>query len=50
MPKGPKGQKRHADTVQNAMLIARIATGECQSQKFQSEARPALTVLACFDP
>jgi hypothetical protein len=49
MPRGPKGEKRHADTVKNAMLIARIATGECQSQKFQSEARPALTVLACFD-
>jgi hypothetical protein len=28
MPKGPKGEKRHADTVQNAMLIGRIATGE----------------------
>lgn len=30
MPKGPKGEKRHADTVQNAMLIARIATGEVE--------------------
>jgi hypothetical protein len=28
MPKGPKGEKRHADTVQNAMLIGRIATGD----------------------
>jgi hypothetical protein len=28
MPKGPKGEKRPADTVQNAMLIGRIATGE----------------------
>jgi hypothetical protein len=28
MPRGPKGEKRHADTVQNAMLIGRIATGE----------------------
>jgi hypothetical protein len=28
MPKGPKGEKRHADAVQNAMLIGRIATGE----------------------
>jgi hypothetical protein len=26
MPKGPKGEKRHADAVQNAMLIGRIAT------------------------
>jgi hypothetical protein len=30
MPKGPKGEKRHADTVQNAMLIGRIATGDAQ--------------------
>lgn len=30
MPKGPKGEKRHADTVQNAILIGRIATGEIE--------------------
>ena len=30
MAKGPKGEKRHADTVQNAMLIGRIATGEVE--------------------
>lgn len=30
MPKGPKGEKRHTDTVQNAMLIGRIATGEVE--------------------
>ena len=30
MPKGPKGEKRHADTVQNAMHIGRIATGEVE--------------------
>ena len=30
MPKGPKGEERHADTVQNAMLIGRIATGEVE--------------------
>lgn len=28
MPKGPQGQKRKADVVGNAVLIARIATGE----------------------
>jgi len=28
MPKGPKGQKRPADVVGNAVLIAKIATGE----------------------
>lgn len=28
MPIGPKGQKRHADVNRNAVLIAKIATGE----------------------
>jgi hypothetical protein len=30
MPKGPRGEKRYADTVQNAMLIGRIATGDVE--------------------
>ncbi|CAN5196102.1 hypothetical protein BH10PSE11_BH10PSE11_36160 [soil metagenome] len=30
MPKGPKGERRPADTVKNAMLIGRIATGDIQ--------------------
>jgi hypothetical protein len=28
MPKGPRGERRHADVNRNAVLIARIATGE----------------------
>ena len=28
MPKGPKGQKRPADVISNAIRVARIATGE----------------------
>ena len=28
MPKGPKGEKRPADPIANAVRIARIATGE----------------------
>ena len=28
MPKGPKGQRRPADVVSNAIKVARIATGE----------------------
>jgi hypothetical protein len=28
MPKGPKGEKRPAESVQNAMLVGRIATGD----------------------
>ena len=28
MPVGPKGEKRPADAIGNAIMIARIATGE----------------------
>ncbi len=28
MPKGPKGQRRPADVIGNAIKVARIATGE----------------------
>jgi hypothetical protein len=28
MPKGPKGQKRPADVIGNALKVMRIATGE----------------------
>jgi hypothetical protein len=30
MPKGPKGQKRPADTIGCAVMVARIATGEIE--------------------
>jgi len=30
MPKGPKGQKRPADVIGNAVLVAKIATGEAE--------------------
>ena len=30
MPKGPKGEKRPADVVSNAVKIAQIATGEIE--------------------
>lgn len=30
MPKGPKGQRRPADVLGNAVKVARIATGEDQ--------------------
>lgn len=33
MPKGPKGQKRPADTVANAIKVAKIATGEEEFDK-----------------
>lgn len=28
MPKGPKGQKRPADVIKNAVMVMKIATGE----------------------
>ena len=28
MPKGPKGEKRPADVIGNAIIVAKIATGE----------------------
>jgi hypothetical protein len=30
MPKGPKGQKRPADVISNAVTVMRIATGEIE--------------------
>jgi hypothetical protein len=30
MPKGPKGQKRPADTIGAAIMVAKIATGEVE--------------------
>lgn len=30
MPRGPKGQKRPADVIGNAITVARIATGEIE--------------------
>ncbi len=30
MPKGPRGEKRPADVIGNAVLIGRIATGEVE--------------------
>jgi hypothetical protein len=33
MPKGPKGEKRPADAVARAVMIAKIATGEVEDEK-----------------
>lgn len=32
MPKGPKGQKRPADVVANAVRVMQIATGEAEEE------------------
>lgn len=33
MPKGPKGEKRPADPIANAVRVMRIATGEDEEEK-----------------
>ncbi len=33
MPRGPKGEKRPADVIANAIKVARIATGEESDEK-----------------
>jgi hypothetical protein len=33
MPKGPKGQKRPADVVSNAVRVMQIATGEAEEDR-----------------
>ena len=33
MPKGPKGEKRPADAIARAVMIAKIATGEVEDER-----------------
>lgn len=33
MPKGPKGEKRPADVIGAAIMVAKIATGEVEDKK-----------------
>lgn len=40
MPRGPQGQKRPADAVANAVMVARIATGECEDEGYDPDYRP----------
>ena len=35
MPRGPKGEKRVADVVGNAVFVMKIATGEPKDQSAQ---------------
>jgi hypothetical protein len=43
MPKGPKGEKRPADVIANAVKVMRIATGEEEEEYDTPEAK-------CKDP
>lgn len=44
MPKGPKGEKRPADVVSNAVKIARIATGEEEEDVLTDDGKDAAAV------
>jgi len=44
MPKGPKGEKRPADVVSNAVRIARIATGEEEDDLVTDDGKDAAAV------
>jgi hypothetical protein len=42
MPKGPRGEKRPADAVSRAVMIAKIATGEIEEERELSSAAAEL--------
>lgn len=44
MPKGPKGEKRPADVIGNAIKIARIATGEDDDAVVADDGKDAAAV------
>lgn len=41
MPKGPRGEKRPADAVARAVMVARIATGEIEDERDEKVSRAA---------
>lgn len=45
MPKGPKGEKRPADVIGNAVKIAQIATGEIEDDVEDDGKDPAAKAL-----
>jgi hypothetical protein len=45
MPKGPKGEKRPADVIGNAVHVMRIATGEIQETEAHKSAAAELGKL-----
>lgn len=45
MPRGPKGEKRPADVIGNAILIAKIATGEAKDSVEDDGKDPAAKAL-----
>jgi hypothetical protein len=45
MPRGPKGEKRPADVIGAAVMVARIATGEIRDEVAESGKDPAAVNL-----
>ena len=45
MPKGPKGQKRPADVISNAVHVMRIATGEIDETVMEDGKNAAAVAL-----
>ena len=45
MPKGPKGQKRPADVIGNAVRVMQIATGEAEEEYEDDGKDPAARAL-----
>lgn len=44
MPKGPKGQKRPADVIGNAVKVMRIATGDDQEEPADGKNKAAVSL------
>ncbi len=42
MPKGPRGEKRPADAIGRAIMVAKIATGEIEDERALSSAAAEL--------
>ncbi len=42
MPKGPKGQKRPADVISNAVTVMKIATGEIEELTEDGKSKAAV--------
>ena len=45
MPEGPKGQKRQADVISNAVTVMKIATGEIEESLTEDGKRKAAVEL-----
>jgi hypothetical protein len=46
MPRGPKGQKRPADVIGNAVRVMLIATGEAEEEYDTSDERSEIAIRA----